>query len=434
MGDDQDLALATECWKRNEFAKAQHLCEAILQDATENARAWHLLGIVHGQCGRVEQTAECIERATEHDMENALYHYNLGLAYKRLGQLDRAIVSYRNAIEKKDAFLEARINLAGALIARGSQEEATGCLRELLERFPESSPGHYNLAGVLQDTGHFDESIAHYRRALELDPHCSAARENLGRALADAGHVDQARDVWRDWLAWQPDNAVARHMLASLSGENIPQRCDDEYIRETFNEDFATNFDQQLERLQYAAPALIGDALNSIERTEDDLEVLDAGCGTGLCGPIVRRVARHLVGVDLSEDMLAEARKRSVYDETIACEITQFMSSHARSFDLVVSADTFCYFGELGDVLQAAARCLRDRGILIFTVESATEPDRDEPYELRPNGRYGHTQRYVAEALRHAGFSVVRSECAVLRKELGRPVEGRVLTASRREQ
>ena len=35
------------------------------------------------------------------------------------------------------------------------------------------------------------------------------------------------------------------------------------------------------------------------------LDVLDAGCGTGLCGPLVAPYARRLVGVDLSEAMLA---------------------------------------------------------------------------------------------------------------------------------
>ena len=37
------------------------------------------------------------------------------------------------------------------------------------------------------------------------------------------------------------------------------------------------------------------------------LDVLDAGCGTGLCGPLVAPYARRLVGVDLSERMLARA-------------------------------------------------------------------------------------------------------------------------------
>jgi predicted TPR repeat methyltransferase len=41
---------------------------------------------------------------------------------------------------------------------------------------------------------------------------------------------------------------------------------------------------------------------------------LDAGCGTGLCGPLLRPYASELTGVDLSAGMLDRARPRQVYD------------------------------------------------------------------------------------------------------------------------
>ena len=40
------------------------------------------------------------------------------------------------------------------------------------------------------------------------------------------------------------------------------------------------------------------------------LDVLDAGCGTGLCGVLVAPFARRLTGVDLSEGMLAHAKDK----------------------------------------------------------------------------------------------------------------------------
>ena len=41
-------------------------------------------------------------------------------------------------------------------------------------------------------------------------------------------------------------------------------------------------------------------------------DVLDAGCGTGLCGPGLRGRAGRLVGVDLSPEMLKRAAGRGV--------------------------------------------------------------------------------------------------------------------------
>ena len=40
----------------------------------------------------------------------------------------------------------------------------------------------------------------------------------------------------------------------------------------------------------------------------DVLDVLDLGCGTGLCGPLLRPYARALAGVDLSPQMLERMR------------------------------------------------------------------------------------------------------------------------------
>jgi predicted TPR repeat methyltransferase len=50
-------------------------------------------------------------------------------------------------------------------------------------------------------------------------------------------------------------------------------------------------------------------------------DVLDAGCGTGLCGAILAPFARRLVGVDLSEGMLAHAKAKNVYHELVKAEL-----------------------------------------------------------------------------------------------------------------
>ena len=47
------------------------------------------------------------------------------------------------------------------------------------------------------------------------------------------------------------------------------------------------------------------------------VKILDAGCGTGLCGPLLKPWARRLVGVDLSGGMLEKARALQLYDEHI---------------------------------------------------------------------------------------------------------------------
>ncbi len=64
---------------------------------------------------------------------------------------------------------------------------------------------------------------------------------------------------------------------------------------------FAASFDSKLAKLLYRAPALVAEMLAEPDvEASKSLDVLDAGCGTGLCGPLIAPYARRLVGVDLS--------------------------------------------------------------------------------------------------------------------------------------
>jgi predicted TPR repeat methyltransferase len=136
------------------------------------------------------------------------------------------------------------------------------------------------------------------------------------------------------------------------------------------------------------------------------------------------------VGVDLSPGMLEMARPRQVYDDLIAAELTAHLESVPASCDLIASADTLVYFGDLKRVLAAAAGALRPGGLVIFTVEKA-DPDRgeDRGFFLQYHGRFCHTEKYVRETLIAARLSVRELKPAVLRMEAGKPVAGLVVTA-----
>ena len=179
--------------------------------------------------------------------------------------------------------------------------------------------------------------------------------------------------------------------------------------------------------LDYAAPQLLSAALaGRIDFGHGNLDVLDAGCGTGLCGLLLRSSAKTLVGVDLSAGMLAKARARKVYDELVEAELCAHMRSRPAAFDLVNCADTLCYFGDLGEAAAAARSCLRPGGHIGFTVEAAA-PDAAESFKIQTHGRYGHSAPYVMSVLQDAGFQDVERESVVLRKERGQDVAGHMV-------
>jgi predicted TPR repeat methyltransferase len=158
--------------------------------------------------------------------------------------------------------------------------------------------------------------------------------------------------------------------------------------------------------------------------------VADIGCGTGLCGPLLRPWAGRLVGCDLSGAMLERASERGAYDELHKAELTAFLRERPDEFDLVVSADTLNYFGELREVAHAVHGALRAGGIVVFTLE-ALPAGADGPYQLQDNGRYAHDGAQARRVFEAAGLQVEALVEAVLREEQQVPVQGWLIVARR---
>jgi len=261
-----------------------------------------------------------------------------------------------------------------------------------------------------------------------LLPARSRRRETYGRALSAAGEHERAAAFYRDWLAQEPGNPYVQHHLAAALGQT-PERASDAYVEQVFDQ-FAASFDAHLATLQYRAPELVADALRAaLPPPASQLAVADLGCGTGLCGPLLRPWARSLVGCDLSSAMLERAAPRRVYDELHKAELVQFLAGRPAAFDLLVSADTLIYFGELAPVFAAAHAALRPGGALVFTLEALDDAAAD--WRLTESGRYAHASGGLRARLAAAGFAEAAISAITPRHESGRAVPGWLATARR---
>jgi SAM-dependent methyltransferase len=101
------------------------------------------------------------------------------------------------------------------------------------------------------------------------------------------------------------------------------------------------------------------------------MRVLDLGCGLGYFAREARaRGAREVVGVDLSERMLAEARRRTD-DPAIVfmrASLEEFAADPA-SFDLVVSSLALHYIADYAGLVRRIAGWLVPGGRFTFSVE-----------------------------------------------------------------
>jgi predicted TPR repeat methyltransferase len=357
--------------------------------------------------------------------------YFLGLLQFHRGDRESGIERVLSSLHSDPGNARAWNDLGGMLVAAGRKADARDAYRRATEAAPENADGWYNLGICLRNENNFEGAISSLRQAIARKADYSRAYEALGTLLYQLGRAPEAAKVYADWAAREPSNAKASHMAAAMSGQNAPSRASDEYVRQLFDES-AESFDANLERLDYRAPQAVANALT--QKAHGKLQtVLDAGCGTGLCGPLIRALCEHLVGVDLSPKMMERASARKCYDELVATELTAFLRGRQRAFDAVVSADTLVYFGALDQVFAAANESLRDAGRLIFTLEAleALDPNATDDYRLEVHGRYAHSENYVRNALAAASFRVDTLTPHTSRKERDQDVPGFLVVARR---
>jgi len=421
---DDAFALALRSQREGRIAEAAQIYSQILAVAPDHVDALHFFGVAEHQAGRPEVGLELISHALALAPDHADALGNRGNLYRSLRRLDEAEADYRRALALRPDDATILGNLGTVLRARGDLEGAVAAFRAVIARKPDHASAWQNLGGTLTNLGRGAEAVDAYREAARLAPESADMFRDLGIALYTEGRLKEAIVMYRQCLALAPNDVRARYLLAACTGENAPPRSPDDYVRAEFDH-FARNFDTKLASLEYRGPALIRQAVVEIAATLAQRPVvLDAGCGTGLCGPLLRPLAGSLLGVDLSAAMVSLARERGVYDELVVDELTAFLRARAGTSDVIVSADTLVYFGDLAEVTAAAAAALRPGGALIFTLERAQPDEAPAGYLLNPHGRYSHTRDYVLGVLAGAGLVASSVREISSRKEAEKWVPG----------
>jgi predicted TPR repeat methyltransferase len=413
---------------RQELAPAEGLYRRILRLAPRHFGSLNGLGHVALLQGRFTDAVLSFRQATAVDPHYAPAHNHLGLALQRLGRPSEAASSYQQAIASRPDFVDARFNLANLLLQRGALDRAALAYRELLALRPDHAGAHVNLGNALRRLGRFDAAAGSYREALHCDPSLAPVHFSLATALARAGHRQQAIRSYRDYLEHDPDDLYgARFGLAFLGAETLPEGTPRQHLDHVYAERAAGWAESGRRDAGYQGARLVEAGVTRAFGTTGDLAILDAGCGTGLVGQLLRPRARTLVGVDLSAAMLQKAAGSGVYDRLDQADLVAFLAANPDRYDLVASAATLIHFNDLTPVFAATAAALRDGGRFVFTVF----PHDGAGVGVTPFQCFAHNPGYIAEAAAATGFVIEEQERAVHEYHHDTPVMGLVVTLRR---
>jgi len=123
-----------------------------------------------------------------------------------------------------------------------------------------------------------------------------------------------------------------------------------------------------LDQLGYVGPVLLAGLLAGLLEDHDG-RVLDAGCGTGLVGQELARAGfRHLVGMDISREMLDQAARKGVYERLLPGDMSGPVDLPPDSFDAVIGAGLFTHAHLGPDAMDELFRVARPGGFVCISI------------------------------------------------------------------
>lgn len=137
--------------------------------------------------------------------------------------------------------------------------------------------------------------------------------------------------------------------------------------------------------------------------------VLDLGCGYGWhCIYAAEHGAKHIIGIDISDRMLAVAREKTHFEQVeyrcTAIEDAQFEES---SFDVVLSSLALHYIESFDMVAKQVSLFLKPGGTFLFSCEHPVfTAEGSQQWVTNPDGSIAHfpVDNYYYEGKRTANF------------------------------
>ncbi len=376
--------------------------------------------------------------ASQTAFDQARAAFSAGLACHQAGDFSQAVLHYQASLRLLPGRPSTLTNLAASQLQLGQPAAALASADAALAAEPDSADALLHRATALAQLGRAEQALAEFERLTTLAPGHPLAWSHRGNLLRELQRYDEATSVLREAMRLGADAELHRWYLAGLGDGSPPPAPPRRYVERLFD-GYADDFDAHLlGPLGYCAHhELVARVRRCADGSQPFRSVLDLGCGTGLCGPLLRPLLQapdgRLTGIDLSAAMLGHARACGAYHRLEQADAVQFLATSAEPFDLVMAADVLIYLGDPAPLFAAAARAMR-HGLLAFTAEATPDADAGGPaagWQLLPSLRYAHARAHLLQLALAFGFEPLLAELAPVRSDQGRPVDGLYLVLRR---
>lgn len=176
-----------------------------------------------------------------------------------------------------------------------------------------------------------------------------------------------------------------------------PATATEDQIRDVYN-DWANKYDEELVvKAQCIAHRPYAECLDAaikqyLDKPKDEVKIIDCGAGTGLCGVELHKLGyTHLCAVDISPEMLNEARKKNVYQKFICAPLNSDQNPEVNTgeYDVMICFGTLCAAHVKATALVEMIRMIQIGGLLSFNIRLG-ELEQYQPVmeELEKGGKW----------------------------------------------
>ena len=404
---------------KQEWDHAISAYQAALDEKPDYAEAYYNLGLAFNKSDQKDQAILAYEALLLFFPKHQGAHFQLGCLYMEKIQYDRAINHFYFIEEATTSYVEAETNLASCFLKLGLFNQAREHYLKALDHVPQDIQILFNLGVMNMQQGKMRDAIHFYLKILTIDPYFYDAHYNLSIAYLALHHRDEALSHFCEILRAYPENKAVQHTIHILKQEKNITTSPSEYITSLFDS-YAGHYDSHLlNALHYEVPQILYQATQEIG-LPPGRDILDLGCGTGLCGALFKSFAHSISGVDLSGEMLHLARKKQIYDELIQGDIVEYLTHHLLSYDLIIAGDTLVYSGDLYPLFEAVKNALRPSGLFVFNAEK----NENNQYEMTSSGRFSHHKDYLDQLILKNQLQILMYRVVVLRTQNEEEVRG----------
>jgi len=423
-----DNRLGTFFYHQEKWFEAIHAYRKAIAKEPTFINAWYNLGLALNKTNQLNEARQTWQKIINLAPDHLAARFQLASLLMKTEKTDEALTEFLLIEKIEPHHFETQSNLAACYVKKGRLIDARIHYKKALELESKDTQTLFNLGVLETQLGDMDSAIQYYQKAVLLDPDFFAAHNNLGALFIAKEHIPFALRHFQKAARLQPDNTSLQYTIQALSQNSRLLSAPTDYIKSLFDS-YADHYDQHLlTALDYQIPLHFERILKKQQPAHNTLDILDLGCGTGLCGTIVKSFAKTLTGVDLSEKMLDIARDKNMYDTLECNDLNSFFTQHNTTYDLIIAGDVLVYIGELDLFFQQIQKALRHGGLFLFN----TEISETENHTMNQSGRFSHQKKYIETLAKKNHLDITHYEKAVTRLQNNEPVYGHLFALKNR--